>query len=97
MILEFPHFRLLAFELPLCILLNLFLLLPLETDPIEEFKLSFLLFEFGVESGSHVLEVPHNLHAFFDLSLRLIIVSGELDVLLGNGDVASAVVKVERP
>lgn len=64
------------------------LLLSFDADALEELEILIALLELGVYALSHILQVSYYPDSFFHIARSLIFYSGELDVIVGNGDVA---------
>ena len=93
-LLELLDLRLLLPEQHLGCLLRRFLL-ALDAHALEELELVVALLELRVYALPHVLQVPDDPHALLHVARTLVLHAGELDVVVGNGDVARVVVEVQ--
>lgn len=64
------------------------LLLSFDANSFEELKILVTLFQLRIYALSHILQISYNPDSFFHIASSLIFNSGELDVIVGNGDIA---------
>lgn len=64
------------------------LLISFDAHALEELEILIALLKLRVYALSHVLQVSYYPDSFLHIASSLIFYSGELDVIVGNGDVA---------